>query len=852
MAGTPFLASEINIGDLANKISIASDGSMTFTDPYVPTIKLKDLSIINERSARISGDAILQDQISDLASITGDYTLLTTTESISGDLQSQIDSNSISINNLASITGNYTLLTTTESISGDLQSQIDSNSISINNLASITGNYTLLTTTESISGDLQSQIDSKQPHITLVAGSNISIVESPIDTWTIGSNGSIAATTNATNTTRYPLFASSISGDVSLYTDGDLTYNPSTNLWTVKAISSPKSVDSSQGFGLDALKNNTGANNTAVGYQGLFTNITGGGNVAIGYQAGYYETGSNKLHIANNSSSSLVYGDFDAGTLAINLASSRQALFSLQGSTYADLNLGGGAGALGQLTLHSDGAPTTADRARIRFTTSSVGDDWAIQRVGAGSPNLGKRISFCYGNLSGAPLEVMGLYQDGGVQIGGTYGTSPGAGNLSINSNSAALPSLTVKGATGQTADLQQWQDSSGNSLVAVHSEGFSVRTRPGGANQRIYIRPIAGNETGEMEIAADSVMSLKAASFYQYYIGGSSYRVDLYNSRFRFKDNLTFGEAAAGLSANVQFEVATQIRSNNAAAIPLYVRGFTGQTANLQEWQNSAGQILAFVASNGAVSLNPLQAAITPLTVNMGSTRTAIFSLNSSTYADLNLGGGAGALGQLTLHSDGLPTTVNQARIRFTTNTGSDSWLIQRVGQGSPNLNKRLAFQYGTIGGTLLEPLGLYQDGGVQVGGTFSTSPGSGNLAINSNSAALPSLTVKGAAAQTANLQEWRNSTNSILTSIASDGNISLIKGVPYSWPSSNSIGTLTNNGSGGLSWQQPSSSFINLDSVPTPTTSGSFGQMGVISGYMYIWTGINTVVRQVVETSW
>lgn len=43
MSRSTFLTSEIAIGDLANKISIAPDGSMTFTDPYVPPVKLKDL-----------------------------------------------------------------------------------------------------------------------------------------------------------------------------------------------------------------------------------------------------------------------------------------------------------------------------------------------------------------------------------------------------------------------------------------------------------------------------------------------------------------------------------------------------------------------------------------------------------------------------------------------------------------------------------------------------------------------------------------------------------------------------------------------------------------------------------------
>ena len=39
-----------------------------------------------------------------------------------------------------------------------------------------------------ISGDLQNQINSKQNNITLVAGGNVQITESPTDTWTISAN----------------------------------------------------------------------------------------------------------------------------------------------------------------------------------------------------------------------------------------------------------------------------------------------------------------------------------------------------------------------------------------------------------------------------------------------------------------------------------------------------------------------------------------------------------------------------------------------------------------------------------------------------------------------------------------
>jgi len=56
-------------------------------------------------------------------------------------------------------------------------------------IADISGGYDvscdLNSTIASISGDLQSQINTKQNNITLVAGSNVTVTESPTDTWTI-------------------------------------------------------------------------------------------------------------------------------------------------------------------------------------------------------------------------------------------------------------------------------------------------------------------------------------------------------------------------------------------------------------------------------------------------------------------------------------------------------------------------------------------------------------------------------------------------------------------------------------------------------------------------------------------
>jgi trimeric autotransporter adhesin len=65
------------------------------------------------------------------------------------------------------------------------------------------------------------------------------------------------------------------------------------------------------------MKNTSGSNNTAVGMEAGFNNIIGSNNVFLGYRAGYSETGSNKLYIANNSSSPLIYGDFSTGFMGI-------------------------------------------------------------------------------------------------------------------------------------------------------------------------------------------------------------------------------------------------------------------------------------------------------------------------------------------------------------------------------------------------------------------------------------------------------------------------------------------------------------------------------------------------------
>lgn len=67
-----------------------------------------------------------------------------------------------------------------------------------------------------------------------------------------------------------------------------------------------------------STSNSGGSYNTVIGYGALCNNVTGSSNVILGYKAGYYETGSSRLHIANCCSCSLIYGEFDNKRVCLN------------------------------------------------------------------------------------------------------------------------------------------------------------------------------------------------------------------------------------------------------------------------------------------------------------------------------------------------------------------------------------------------------------------------------------------------------------------------------------------------------------------------------------------------------
>lgn len=118
----------------------------------------------------------------------------------------------------------------------------------------------------------------------------------------------------------------------------------------------------------------TGSENIAIGVSALQNNVSGNGNVAIGSSAGLNETGSNKLYIANSSTSSpLIYGDFSTYIVRINgllhaRKTTEQLRLEYDASYYASFTVS----SAGNLTLTAIGTTIYTDKV-IENTVSGKG-----------------------------------------------------------------------------------------------------------------------------------------------------------------------------------------------------------------------------------------------------------------------------------------------------------------------------------------------------------------------------------------------------------------------------------------------------------------------------------------------
>jgi hypothetical protein len=317
--------------------------------------------------------------------------------------------------------------------------------------------------------------------------------------------------------------------------------------------------------------------------------------------------------------------------------------------------------------------------------------------------------------------ERMRILSGGNVGIGTT---SPVA-QLHVTTAAAATKGLIVKGAAAQSANLQEWQNSAGTALVSIGSDGVFYVNKDSVYTDYIGQIVLQGATNGNKRLVF-GIDTTNNIGFMQSYLntGGTSYPIILQPNNN--------GTATVGIGGVTAPDAQLHVASHLAARKGLIVRGASGQTANLTEWQNNSGSVFASIDNNYGASFwgwsgNAPNGGIEQVCLSVGNK--SYWSANDAALMIIGYVGLAGVY-------DGT------------------SWSMY--------------FKTGTSGATT-EKMRLTGGGLLGIG---TTSP-AGQLHTQASAATTKALVVRGASAQSANLQEWQDNAGSTLAAVLSNGAI-------------------------------------------------------------------------------
>jgi hypothetical protein len=294
--------------------------------------------------------------------------------------------------------------------------------------------------------------------------------------------------------------------------------------------------------------------------------------------------------------------------------------------------------ATGVNTVASSTASTTTGNATLDTTNYNTVTWTGI--VGASSYQI-------YGRTAGAELFIATVQGDGRATSytwndQGTVVTPAGALPSATGSTT-----LTVQGWNSQAANLAEFKDSAGNVISSVTSTGM-VQTwvaSVGAAALKL------GSAPGSPNAPAIDLTGYGNAT------SGAGSLVRIVNK------NITGSPVQVALAG----ATGALITSGAIGSVAIAARGITGQTANIQEWQDPTGaSALAYVTGTGTIYGPTLftQALKDPTTLsgtlNMSTAGYGV-DLRTQTAANIALGirGTAGQTGDLTSWRDPTGNTV-------------------------------------------------------------------------------------------------------------------------------------------------------------------------------------------------
>lgn len=339
-----------------------------------------------------------------------------------------------------------------------------------------------------------------------------------------------------------------------------------------------------------------------------------------------------------------------------------------------------------------------------------------------------------------------------------------------VLSGAAGATGLIVKGAASQSANLQEWQNSAGTVLASVGSSGVI------NANQGVATWDGVVSDGGIGPVSGGINTGIYGYNALIGYAGGVE--------KFRAVANkgVAVGRSSTGNSGAVEkLGVGEWVTADDLATMmvtagatthkALVVQGYTSQTANLQEWQNSAGTVLSSISNVGAgqfasLTSNTLVGGGTSgLTLGAanGGNYPVLIQAQSATVATFRAIPGAGEAHSLfsTIQTD-KPSVVVRGVASQTANL--QEW------QNSAGTTKAYIDASGNLGFDANQVRGIYWDGP-----TFASLKmnGGNGLVVAPYNASYVGMSIQGRDSQTADLQQWLNSVGTKLASVTSAGRI-------------------------------------------------------------------------------
>jgi hypothetical protein len=356
-------------------------------------------------------------------------------------------------------------------------------------------------------------------------------------------------------------------------------------------------------------------------------------------------------------------------------------------------------------------------------------------------------------------------------------------GAQTITASTATQVPLTLVAASGQTANLLS---TAGGARIPAAGNYFIA---PGITSTFVADFNAGSTTTTPVTIAG---LSGQTANLLRLAVAGTDVAVVTSTGTFRSAGLITAGSSTDVLG---QLSVITTVNSRIGAVI----RGAASQSANLQEWQNSAASVLARVEPTGKIvggqnitALGSIH-SFNIMTSGTNEAQLGSATLSIGTRAAGNIGavirGAASQTANLTEWQEsnaGVPSAVTAFggfRVRTFGTTVADTSLAVFAGyaaevpirvRGAVSQTADLLQIQDSGANTLLNITSagnLNAPGQIRVG----TTAGLAQLSVVSTNAATIAQVVRGAASQTASLTQWQNNAGGLVATMSAAGDLAL-----------------------------------------------------------------------------